>query len=221
MRWSASQSDEAALSTVVVLEPGATVGLDLVVSVSAPARAVVAPAGPPPWTAPAPPTDPRLAALLTRSLEDLDVLRLSDPSSPEDQFVGAGTPWYLTLFGRDSLWTARMLLPLGTDLALGTLRALARRRGRRTEARAAEEPGKILHELRGSELTHAEGGPGGTGMVLPAVYYGTVDATPLWVCLLHDAWRAGRADGGGRRSCSRPSRTRSGGSRRRSTSGGS
>ena len=109
----------------------------------------------------------------------------------EEEFIGAGAPWFLTLFGRDSLWTARMLLPLGTDLAMGTLRALARRRGRRTDARAAEEPGKILHELRGSELTHAEGGPGGTGMVLPEVYYGTVDATPLWVCLLHDAWRAG------------------------------
>ena len=189
-----SRPDEAVIRGTVELEAGERVELDVTVVVSAPARAVVGPAGPPPWAAPPVPTDPRLAALVARSMQDLDVLRLSDPTFPDDQFVGAGTPWYLTLFGRDSLWTARMLLPLGTDLALGTLRALARRRGRRTDARAVEEPGKILHELRAEELAHAEGGLGSTGMVLPPVYYGTVDATPLWVCLLHDAWRAGLAE---------------------------
>ena len=130
----------------------------------------------------------------------------ADPEPPADQFVGAGTPWYLTLFGRDSLWTARMLLPLGTDLAGGTLRALARRRGRRTDPAGAEEPGKILHELRGSELTHADGGVGSTPMTLPPVYYGTVDATPLWVALLHDAWRAGPAGRRGRGAAARARR---------------
>ncbi len=186
-----SVAREDTLTLALEIPPHDSVAVDLAVSVAAAPRAVVAPVGPPPWAVPPVPSDPRLAALVARSMQDLDVLRLSDPSSTEDQFVGAGTPWYLTLFGRDSIWTARMLLPLGTDLALGTLRALARRRGRRTDERAVEEPGKILHELRGSELRHAEGGPGGTGMVLPPVYYGTVDATPLWVCLLHDAWKAG------------------------------
>ena len=59
--------------------------------------------------------------------------------------------------------------------------------GDRVDPDTAEEPGKILHELRRSHLAL---GP----MLLPPVYYGTVDATPLWVCLLHDAWRAGLDD---------------------------
>ena len=66
---------------------------------------------------------------MARSLEDLRGLLLTDPQDRSDHFLAAGAPWYLTLFGRDSLWAARMLLPLGTDLAAGTLRALARRQG--------------------------------------------------------------------------------------------
>ena len=185
-------ADGDALTACLPLGPGETSGLALTVEVTRPRGAVVAPPARAPWTAEVPePDDERLARLLARSLDDLDALRLADPEHPTDQFVGAGTPWYLTLFGRDSLWTARMLLPLGTDLARGTLRALARRRGRRTDEAAAEAPGKILHELRGAEMAHGEGGLGHTGMVLPPLYYGTVDATPLWVLLLHDAWRAG------------------------------
>ncbi|MFC4884593.1 hypothetical protein [Streptomyces beijiangensis] len=56
-------------------------------------------------------------------------LRLTHPEQPDDQFLAAGAPWFLTLFGGDSLWAARMLLPLGTELAAGTLRTLARRQG--------------------------------------------------------------------------------------------
>jgi glycogen debranching enzyme len=80
-----------------------------------------------------------------------------------------------------------MLLPLGTDLARGTLRTLARRQGRRHDLQTEEQPGKILHELRKDD--------GDLGLLLPPVYYGTVDATPLWACLLHDAWRWGMAAG--------------------------
>jgi len=197
---SRAQSDEAGGSGVVgvrmALSPGEIRAVDLRVVATASTRAVMVPVDTVPWSTSVPESEqPRLARLLARSLADLDALRLADPEAPGDQFVGAGTPWYLTLFGRDSLWTARMLLPLGTDLARGTLRALARRRGRRTDLGAAEEPGKILHELRGEELAHGDGGVGSTGMVLPPVYYGSVDATPLWVVLLHDAWRAGMADG--------------------------
>ncbi|HEY3436057.1 MAG TPA: amylo-alpha-1,6-glucosidase, partial [Actinotalea sp.] len=97
----------------------------------------------------------------------------------------AGAPWFFTLFGRDSLWAARMLLPLGTDLAGGTLRTLARRQGTVVDADRAEQPGKILHELRSAAVSLGDEGE------LPPLYYGTVDATPLWVCLLHDAWRWG------------------------------
>ncbi|QSB12952.1 amylo-alpha-1,6-glucosidase [Natronosporangium hydrolyticum] len=127
-----------------------------------------------------------LVQLVERSVSDLAALTLADPAAPADAFAAAGSPWFLTLFGRDSLWTARLTLPLGTDLAAGTLRALARRQGTRHDPATAEEPGKIPHEIRG--------GVGGVGG-LPPVYYGTVDATALWICLLHDAWRWGMPTG--------------------------
>ena len=131
--------------------------------------------------------DHRLAAWLERSVADLAGLTMALPASPGDVFYAAGAPWYFTLFGRDSLWAARLSLPLGLDVARGTLRTLARLQGRADDPRTGEQPGKIPHELRRSayELN---------GMSLPPLYYGTVDATPLWVCLLHDAWRAGLED---------------------------
>jgi len=129
--------------------------------------------------------DRRLARLVERSLDDLAALRMRAAFAPDDEFVAAGAPWFFTLFGRDSLWAARMLLPLGTGLAAGTLRTLAARQGRVHDPGSAEQPGKILHELRSATVDL------GSGTVLPPTYYGTVDATPLWVCLLHDAWRWG------------------------------
>jgi len=143
---------------------------------------VAAPPTRPLWRAPAVTAgDHRLPALVERGVADLAGLLASDPADRGDHFLTAGAPWYLTLFGRDSIWSARMALPLGTELAAGTLRTLARRQGTGTDAVTAEEPGKILHEVRGGR-----GGPVGTGR-----YYGTVDATPLWISLLHDAWRWG------------------------------
>ena len=151
--------------------------------------AVVAPARrPSPF---APPTvtadDRRLAPLLTRAVEDLAALRMCTSDHPDDEFLAAGSPWYLTLFGRDSIWAARMMLPLGTELARGTLATLAARQGTARDPQTAEEPGKILHEIRRGDFSF-----GATS--LPPVYYGTVDATPLWVCLLADAWRWGLDD---------------------------
>ncbi|WP_431964955.1 glycogen debranching N-terminal domain-containing protein [Actinacidiphila sp. bgisy160] len=138
-----------------------------------------------PWAAPAQaPVDHRRARLLQRSLDDLRSMLLSDPLDPRDRFLAAGSPWYFTLFGRDSLWSARMLLPLGTAVSGGTLRTLARRQGRRDLPEAEEQPGKILHEARPEPLRLGS-------LTLPPLYYGTVDATALWVRLLHDAWRAG------------------------------
>ncbi|QGN57508.1 hypothetical protein GKE56_06080 [Nostocoides sp. HKS02] len=81
-----------------------------------------------------------------------------------------------------------MMLPFGTELAAGTLRALARRQGTRDDPDRAEQPGKIPHEVRRT----AYGSPG-EHLELPPLYYGTVDATALWVCLLVDAWRWGLA----------------------------
>jgi glycogen debranching enzyme len=125
--------------------------------------------------------DHRLAALVKQSAADLDALLVADPVDPDDVFLAAGVPWYLTLFGRDSIWAAHMLLPLSTELAAGTLRTLARRQGTRTDETTGEQPGKIPHELRRPDLDSA----------LPPVYYGTVDATSLWISLLFDAWRWG------------------------------
>ncbi|OLR91262.1 amylo-alpha-1,6-glucosidase [Actinokineospora bangkokensis] len=127
---------------------------------------------------------PRLSTVVTRGVDDLNALALSDG---ENAFAAAGAPWYLTLFGRDSIWAARLALPVSLDLAAGTLRALARLQGREHDPATAEEPGKIPHELRRGPFEL-------DGMRLPALYYGTVDATPLWACLLHDAWRAGLPD---------------------------
>jgi len=132
--------------------------------------------------------DRRLSALVTRALADLSTLRMSTPENPSDVFLAAGAPWFFTLFGRDSLWAARMLLPLGTELAAGTLRTLANRQGLRVNPTTAEQPGKVLHELRSEQF---DLGAGAEGRSLPPTYFGTVDATPLWICLLHDAWRWG------------------------------
>jgi glycogen debranching enzyme len=140
-----------------------------------------------PWTAPETSGgDDRLTRWLTRALDDLDALRLV--TSGRDQFFAAGAPWFFTLFGRDALWAARMTLPLGTEMAAGTLRALASLQGAADDVETAEQPGKIPHELRRAPATHAD------GMTLPPLYYGTVDATPLWVCLLADAHDAGMTD---------------------------
>ncbi|NMM34601.1 MAG: amylo-alpha-1,6-glucosidase [Phycicoccus sp.] len=133
--------------------------------------------------------DPRLAQTLTAGLDDLQHLLLTDPEDQNSVFAAAGTPWYLTLFGRDSLWAARMALPFGTELAAGTLRALARRQGAVVDAASSEAPGKIPHELRRTTF-----GDAAQGLEFPPVYYGTVDATPLWISLLRDAWKWGLAD---------------------------
>nr|WP_296071731.1 glycogen debranching N-terminal domain-containing protein [uncultured Actinoplanes sp.] len=130
--------------------------------------------------------DRRLERLVARSIDDLTALRLTTPIDEGDAFLGAGVPWYLTLFGRDSLWAARMMLPLGTDIAMSTLRVLARRQGTKVDPETGEAPGKIMHELRRSDFALPE-----KGIRLPATYYGTIDATPLWISLLHDAWRWG------------------------------
>ena len=127
--------------------------------------------------------DPRLAALLDRALADLDALLLTEPGHPGDVFVGAGAPWYLTLFGRDSLWTATLLLPYDVALAAGTLRTLARRR--------AAPPTRTPARSRARSCTSGAAPRPRSAQRLPPLYYGTIDATPLWICLLRDAWRWG------------------------------
>jgi hypothetical protein len=142
-----------------------------------------------PWSVPVIDGDDRLRRWVARALDDLDGLRMTTTTDPAAEFLAAGAPWFFTLFGRDSIWAARFMLPLGTTLAASTLRVLAKLQGRVSVAATAEQPGKIMHELRRATLEIP-----GEGISLPPLYYGTVDATPLWACLLHDAWRWGMPD---------------------------
>ncbi|MFH8249549.1 glycogen debranching N-terminal domain-containing protein [Microbacterium sp. B2969] len=132
------------------------------------------------------PRDPRIDRWLDGALGDLDALRLALPDHPKDEFYAAGAPWFFTLFGRDSLWAARLALPVDVGMAASTLRVLARLQGDRVDAATAQQPGKIPHELRSAPLSLP-----GEDVLLPPLYYGTVDATLLWVCLLAEALDAG------------------------------
>jgi glycogen debranching enzyme len=124
------------------------------------------------------------AALLDRSTEDLAALRLFDPDHPERTVVAAGAPWFMTLFGRDSLITSWMTMLVNSDLALGTLQTLARFQGVDVNPLTEEEPGRILHEMRFGESSELSLGGG-------RIYYGSVDATPLFVMLLGELQRWG------------------------------
>ncbi len=125
-----------------------------------------------------------LAGALARSGEDLGALRIFDPEHPDVPIVAAGAPWFMTVFGRDSLLTAWMTLPADRSLALGVVETLARFQGVEVDDRNEEEPGKILHEMRfGASNDLALGGGD--------VYYGSVDATPLFVMLVGELRRWG------------------------------
>lgn len=111
-----------------------------------------------------------------RAVADLESLSLDVGHGP---FAAAAAPWQLTLLARDALIAARLTLPLGAAIAEGTLRTLATRQGVLRDAATGEEPGRIPHELRA-------GGDAPT-----AVFGASIDATPLWIVLLHDTWAAG------------------------------
>ncbi|MFK0005122.1 glycogen debranching N-terminal domain-containing protein [Paenarthrobacter sp. NPDC090522] len=121
---------------------------------------------------------------LRRSYEDLGALRIQDPDHPDRVVVAAGAPWFMTLFGRDSLWASEMALPVDPSLALGTLRTLADRQGTEVNTETEEEPGKILHEVRLDVST-------GQALQGNSAYYGSVDATPLFVVVLGSVSRWG------------------------------
>ncbi len=123
-------------------------------------------------------------ALVGRSGDDLAALRIFDPDYPERAVVAAGAPWFMTLFGRDSLITSWMAMIIDPELALGTLQTLARFQGEEEDPLTEEEPGRILHEMRFGETAELSLGAGN-------VYYGTVDATPLFVMLLGELRRWG------------------------------
>ncbi|MCV7258457.1 amylo-alpha-1,6-glucosidase [Mycobacterium shimoidei] len=126
---------------------------------------------------------PRLAAVLRQTESDLGALLMHDETGLGRSFVAAGAPWFMTLFGRDSVLTAWMALPLEVGLAVGTLQRLAALQGRRVDPITEEEPGRLMHEIRR--------GPASDDVLGGNVYYGSVDVTPLFVMLLAEAWRWG------------------------------
>lgn len=127
---------------------------------------------------------PSAADDLTRTCEQglADVDLLTIPVTGVDgetaAVPAAGIPWFLTLFGRDSLLTSYFLLPYRPETAAATLSALAATQGRDHDPVSGEQPGRIVHETRHGELAHFRQIPYGR-------YYGAVDATPLFLVLLH------------------------------------
>ena len=122
---------------------------------------------------------PELGAWLARSSADL--FMLCEPTE-DGPFPMAGSPWFIAPFGRDSLITAMCALPVFPELAPTVLRYLARTQGQVEDAATEEEPGRIAHEIRQGELARTGSGPG-------TPYYGSVDATPLFVWLAAEAAR--------------------------------
>jgi len=114
-----------------------------------------------------------------RSLVDLAALRFSTLTMPNHALPAAGLPWFMTLFGRDSIITSLQSLPFTPELAATTLLALGERQGSVIDDFRDEDPGRILHELRYGELTAFEERP-------HSPYYGCADATPLYVVLLDE-----------------------------------
>jgi glycogen debranching enzyme len=121
-----------------------------------------------------------LNRMLERSLRDLRVLRSSIAGQ---EFFAAGVPWFATLFGRDSLITALQTLAYNPDMAEQTLRLLASYQSQHLDEWRDAQPGKILHELRVGEMARL-------GEIPHTPYYGTIDATPLFLILIgrHAAW---------------------------------
>ncbi|MEU4399438.1 glycogen debranching N-terminal domain-containing protein [Micromonospora orduensis] len=143
------------------------------------------------WVAEAPKLDTDSIALQQvyhRSLVDLAALRFAPLSLSGAAVPAAGLPWFMTLFGRDSLLTCLQTLAVTPSLTPPTLRILASLQGARTDDVLEEDPGRILHELRYGESAAFEEQP-------HSPYYGTVDASPLFVVLLdeYERWSGDRA----------------------------
>jgi glycogen debranching enzyme len=118
---------------------------------------------------------------IRRSIADLRLLQ-NDGPNPGEHYIAAGVPWFTTLFGRDSIITSLQVLPFMPDVARRTLRVLADWQAREEDPERDMEPGKILHELRVGEMAR-------TGELPHRPYFGSVDATPLWLILLEETFR--------------------------------
>jgi len=120
----------------------------------------------------------------SQALDDMAALRLPLRDTDEKKFVpAAGLPWFIALFGRDSLVISLQTSVVHPEFALGALRVLAKWQAQETDDYRDAEPGKIHHELRQGELAHFK-------LIPHTPYYGTADATPLYLITLHSAWMA-------------------------------
>ena len=134
------------------------------------------------WLAEAPAleaADPALARTYRASLSDLGALRIRPDLDEHPTLPAAGLPWFMALFGRDSLITSLQALPYLPGLAATTLSVLAARQAEVRDDFQEQEPGKILHELRFGELTARRERP-------HSPYFGSADATPLFLILLDE-----------------------------------
>ncbi|MGA4842046.1 glycogen debranching N-terminal domain-containing protein [Streptomyces sp. G45] len=181
---------------VWALELAAHGSADLALTVTAAPHGAPPPAPPPPTpraalaelsarqreftdAVPLPAAWPELAAACARGLADLAALQVParGPDGEELRVPGAGAPWFLTLLGRDALLTSLFALPYLPRLAAATLTALAATQATGAAGGRGAAAGKIVHEVRHGELAHFEQVPFGR-------YYGSVDATPLFLVLL-------------------------------------
>jgi glycogen debranching enzyme len=119
-----------------------------------------------------------------QGLQDLAALRLPLAATDHMVFVpAAGLPWFVALFGRDTLVASLQTMIVHPEFATGTLEVLGQYQAKKRDDYRDAEPGKILHELRYGELAHFK-------LIPHTPYYGTADATPLYLVALHAAWRA-------------------------------
>jgi glycogen debranching enzyme len=114
-----------------------------------------------------------------RSVADLAALRMRVGGYDVGLLPAAGTPWFMTVFGRDTLITCLQAMLFGPDLSRGALRVLAALQSTEDDLDRDAEPGKIIHEMRRGKAALSWAGR----------YYGTVDATPLFLILLSEHWR--------------------------------
>ena len=122
--------------------------------------------------------------LFDQAVDDMAALRLPVRQGGETVFVpAAGLPWFVALFGRDTLITSLQTMILSPEFARGTLSVLAAWQATERDDYRDAEPGKIMHELRRGELAALK-------LIPHTPYYGTADATPLYLMVLHAAWRA-------------------------------
>jgi glycogen debranching enzyme len=121
----------------------------------------------------------QLGGTFAQSVADLASLRMDEDPRVPGQLPAAGMPWFMTVFGRDTLITCLQTLLFGPELASNALRVLAALQATEDNPAIDAEPGKIVHEVR-----HGKG----ADAWFPR-YYGTVDATPLYLVLLSEVWR--------------------------------